>query len=82
MDQKVKGGGAINHSTVARWFKNFCSGFKDRNDQARSTKPKPVYYEVVLRAIEAELVINTQRVSGEVWFVSFMTSTNAYEVDE
>ena len=33
----VKGKRAVNHSTVTRWFKKFCSGCKKIDHQARSS---------------------------------------------
>ena len=36
----AKGKGVINHSTVNRWLKKFCSGYKKFYDLARSGRPK------------------------------------------
>ena len=42
-----KGEGVV--GTVTRWFKKFCSGSKNFDDQAKSSSPKT---EAVLQAIE------------------------------
>ena len=56
---------AVNHSTVTRWFKIFCSACKNLNDQVRASRPKTVDSEAVLRAMEANSVSSIQRVLGE-----------------
>ena len=38
----VKVEGENDHNTVTRWFKKFCLGCKNLNDQARSDRPKTV----------------------------------------
>ena len=48
------------HSWVTSWFKKFCPGRKNLDDQAKSGRP-----EAILQAIEANLVRNTWRVSDE-----------------
>ena len=52
----VNGEGAIDHDTVTRVFKKFYSGCKDLDDQAKSGMPNSVASEVMLKAIEANLV--------------------------
>ena len=32
----------VDHSTVTRWFKKFCSEYKNLNNQARSVRPKTI----------------------------------------
>ena len=39
ISQKVKGR-LVDHSTVTRWIKKFCLGFKNLENQARSGRPK------------------------------------------
>ena len=38
----AKDEGIIDQSTVTRWFKKFCLGCKNINDQVRSDRPKTV----------------------------------------
>ena len=61
----AKGEGAVDHVTVTRWFKKFCSVCKNLNDQARVDKPKSMDSEAMFQTIETNLVSNTWRVSGE-----------------
>ena len=44
----VKGKVAVDHSSVTRWFKKFCSGCKNLNEQARSSRLKTRDSEDVL----------------------------------
>ena len=37
----AKSEGTIDNNTVTRWFKKFCSGYKNLDDQAWSDRPKP-----------------------------------------
>ena len=46
----------INHSTVTREFKKFCSSSKNLDNLARSARVKSMNFEAVLQAIEANLV--------------------------
>ena len=39
---RAKGEGAVDHNTVTRWFKKFCSGCKNLDDQAKSSRAKTV----------------------------------------
>ena len=71
----TKSEGAVNHSTVSRWFKKFCKGCKNLDDKARSGRPyecgfqgcapshrgKSSKYQVSLAA------------HSLVWLVTFMT---------
>ena len=57
----TKDEGTIDHSTVTKWFKEFCSVCMNLDDQARSAKPKTVDFE----AIETNLESSTWRVSGD-----------------
>ena len=52
----VKGVCAVDYSTITRWSKKFCSGWKNLNNQTRSGRPKTVDSEVVFQIIEANLV--------------------------
>ena len=45
---RAKCEGAVDHSTVTRWFKKFCLGCKNLNDQARSSRPKTMDSKVTL----------------------------------
>ena len=36
----LKGQGAVDHNTLTKWFKRFCSNFKNLINQVRSGKPK------------------------------------------
>ena len=61
----AKDEGAVNHSIVTRWFKKFCSCYKNLNIQASSgcpTRPKNVNSEAMVKAIEAG---SSQRVSDQ-----------------
>ena len=62
---RVKNAGAVDHSTVARWFKKFYSGCKNLDYQAKLGRPKIVDSEIGLQAIEANPMSSTWRVSGK-----------------
>ena len=51
----MKGEGAVDHSTVTRWFEKFGSGCKKLNDQTRSGRPETVDSEAEIQAIEVNL---------------------------
>ena len=59
----AKDEGAVDDSSVTRWFSKFCSGCRKLDDWERSSR-----LEVVLQGIKANLVSITQRV-----LVSFVT---------
>ena len=61
----AKGESAVDHSTLTRWFKKFCFGCKNLDDQARFGKPKTMDSEVVSQTTAANPVSSTWRVSGE-----------------
>ena len=60
----MKGEGAVDHSTVTRWFKKFCSSCKN-DDQEKAGRPKTIDSKAMLQAIEANLLSSTGRVSGK-----------------
>ena len=39
----AKDEGAVDPSRVTGWFKKFCLGFKNLNDQAKTGRPKTVH---------------------------------------
>ena len=57
----VKREGAVDPSTVTRWFKKFHLGCS----QARSGRPKAVNSKAMLQDIKANMVSNTWRISGK-----------------
>ena len=61
---KIEGG--VDGSTVTKWFKKFCLGYKNLIDHARSYSPKTMDSEVMLRARKANLESSTQKISGRV----------------
>ena len=61
----AKGEDTVDHNTVTKWLKKFCSGCMNLSNEARSIKPKTGNSKAVLQAIEANPVSSTQRVSGE-----------------
>ena len=50
----MKGEGSVHHSTVTRWFKKFCLGHQDLDDQAGSGRPKTENFKAVLQTIGGE----------------------------
>ena len=46
----AKGEDTIDHLEVTRWFKKFCSGFKNFNDQAMLGKFKSMDSEAILQS--------------------------------
>ena len=54
----MKGEGTIDYSTITRWFKKFCLGCKNLNNQPRSGRPKTVDAEAVPEAIKG----NSERI--------------------
>ena len=61
----AKGEVTIDNSTISKWLKKFCSGYRNLDDWARSCKFKSIASEAVLKAIEANLASSTWRVSVE-----------------
>ena len=59
----AKSEGAIDNSTV-RWFKKFCLGCKNFDDQAMAGRSKTRKSKAALQAIETNLQSSTLRVSG------------------
>ena len=57
--------GAIDHSSVTRWFKKFFSRCKNLDNQSKSVRPKTVDSETVGQIIEAFEVSYTERISGK-----------------
>ena len=51
----AKSEGTVDHSRVTGWFKKFCSGYKNHNNQVRSGRPRSVDSKVMFQAIEANL---------------------------
>ena len=64
----MKGEDTADHSTVTKWFKKFCSGCKNLDDQSMSAKLKTMDSKAMLQANKANPVSSTQRVSGELGF--------------
>ena len=54
----AKGEGTVNHSTVTRWFQNFCL-----EDLVESCRPETMDSKAMLQAIDANPASNTQNVS-------------------
>ena len=52
----AKDEGVIDHSILTKWFKKFCSGYKNLNKQERSGRPKTMDFKAVLQAIETDPV--------------------------
>ena len=61
----AKGEGAVDHSTITRWFKKFCSSSKNQDHQAKPGRPNSMDSEAMLQVIEANLVSSIWRVSGK-----------------
>ena len=61
----VKGEGAVDRSTVTRWFKTFYTGCNSLSNHARSGRPKTRNSEDMLQTKEANQASSTQRVSGK-----------------
>ena len=66
----VKGESTVAHSTVTRWFKKFCSSYKNLDNETRSGKPKNVDSKAMFLAMKANSMSSTQ---NPVWFVTSMT---------
>ena len=56
---------AIDHSTVTRWLKKFCSGCKKLDHSARSGRAENVDSEAMFQAIEANSLWCTWEISGK-----------------
>ena len=67
-----KGDGTVDH----RWFKKFYLGYKNLNDQARSSWPKIMDFKALVQTIETHLVNSTWRVSGKLGISHY--SVNRY----
>ena len=76
----MKDEGAVDHSTVNRWFKKFCLGCKKIDDRAKSVRSKNVDSEPLLRQIRWVALREYQANSvshGPVRFVTYMISAKA-----
>ena len=51
----VKGEGTVYHNTESKWFKKFCLGRKNLNNQTSSSGLKTMDSESMLQAIEENL---------------------------
>ena len=51
--------GTVDHSTVTRWFKKYCLGCKNLDNQARLVRPQTMDSKAVLLAVEANLASST-----------------------
>ena len=60
-----KSKGALDSSSVILWFKKFCSGCNNLDDQAMSGRPKTADSGAAFQALEANPMSSTRRVSGE-----------------
>ena len=72
----IKDEDTVDYSTVIRWFKLFCSGSKNLDNQARSCRPKSMDFKAVLQVLVANPASSSQRVSGKLsisqsWRVCF-----------
>ena len=47
----MKDESTVEHSTISKWFKKFCSGYKNIDNQAYLGKPKTLDSEAMLQAI-------------------------------
>ena len=56
--------GSVDHSTVTRLFKKFCSDCKNVNNQTWSGRPKTIDSKAVLQTRVTNPASSTQRVSG------------------
>ena len=61
----AKDEGAVDHSTVTKWFKKFHSGCKSLINQASSSRIQSMNSMTVLKTIEANPVSSTWRLSAE-----------------
>ena len=55
----------INHSTLTRWFKKFCSDCMNPDDQLWSSRPKTMDLEAMPQVILTNSPNSTGRVSGD-----------------
>ena len=77
----TKGKDTVDHGTVTRWMKKFCSGCKNLDNQASSGKPKIMDCEVALQAIEVNPMSNTLKVSDKLdTFTTFAKASWAAEL--
>ena len=62
----AKSEGAVDHSSVTRWLKKFCSSYKNLDDDRENFgRPKTVDSKAVFQAIEANPASSTRRISDE-----------------
>ena len=71
----AKSEGAVYHGTITRWFKKFCMGSKNLNDQAMSGRPK-----TIAQTIETTPARSSRRVSGEVVILQFRRVRRLYDL--
>ena len=58
----MKGKGSVHYNTVTRWFKTFCSGRKNFENQARSGRFPSMHSEAVLQDIHRVALREYQRI--------------------
>ena len=56
---RAKGEDAVDHSTVTRWSKKFCSDCRSLNDKSVSGRPKTVNSEAILQA-KVDMALNKE----------------------
>ena len=70
----VKIEGAINHSTVSRCFKKFCSGCQNLDHQTRSSRPKIMESKTMLQSTEANSASIPQIMDSKVMLQSIVAN--------
>ena len=58
----VKGEGTIDHSTITRGFKKFCSACKDLKTKTKLSRPKTMFSEAFLQAVKSNPANSAHRV--------------------
>ena len=56
---------SIEHSTVKRWFKKFCLGYKNLTDWERFGRPKTMNFVAISQAIKTNPSSSTRRIFGK-----------------
>ena len=70
---------AVDHMTVTRWFKKFCSGYKNLNDQGRSGRPKTMNSESCAPSLKGKSSKeNIRWASYSLWFPPLYNLSKKY----
>ena len=72
----VKGEGTVDYNTT-KWFKKFCLGWKNLNDQSEPGRPKTMNSEVMLQDIETNRGSDSQESIRQPWHLTIQCGSSS-----